>query len=216
MLVTRARSGGRGAGLAALAIATLLLASGCQTDPNAAAVVGGSAITLATLEHTVDLALADPNFATSVGGRPAAERAELARLVAQRLIADLAARDGVHASLLQVEQEQSAISSAIQSQQGMSLDAYYAAIGIPPAQVTSIIRSITLEGLLGNRLAHLPPGQAGAATPQQQAAAQNSFRSALLAESRRLRVAINPRFGTWSAAQLQVLAAPNVLSVPAR
>jgi hypothetical protein len=202
----------RVAAVPAVVLAAILALAGCQTDPAAAAVVGGQAITLDSLNHTVDLALANANFASRIGGRAAAQRAELARLVAQRVIDLLASREGVSASLVQVQQEQAAISAEVQSQQGVSLPVYYAAIGVPPSQVTSIVRSITLERLIGERLARVGNATSAAAGT----AAQNAFRGALLAESRRLDVAINPRFGVWSAAQLEVLAAPDVLSVPAK
>lgn len=154
----------RGAGLCAAAVLALAMLAGCQTDPAAAAVVGGSSITLTSLDHTVALAMSNQQFASGVGNKAAALRVELARLITQRLIDQMAGRLHVTLTTLALSQEKALLSQQLASAQGVSLDTYYGAIGVPPAQVDSVVRSIALEQSIGARLTPAPPAAQIAAT----------------------------------------------------
>lgn len=192
--------------LAAGAVAGVLGAvalTGCESDPAAAAVVGGSSIRLSTLTSTTTEALVDQQFAGSSGGRAAASRSILGRLITQRLIDELAARMGVSVSPAQVARERAQLEAAVSAQEGVSLATYYGAAGVPASQVDSVVRSIALEGKIAARLTLSPARQ------------QAALQAALLRTARTTRVSVNPRFGRWQPTQLQVTGPTNDVSKPA-
>ncbi|MHB2024453.1 MAG: peptidylprolyl isomerase [Mycobacteriales bacterium] len=154
----------RAAGLLAAAAVSAAALTGCTTDPAAAALVGGSAITLAQLDHTIRLGMQNKQFAAGVGNRTAAARVELARLITQALIDQLARRLHVRVDQLQLSQEKAALSAQLASQQGVSLATYYGAVGVPADQVDSVVRSIALEQAIGAKLTPPPPASKIAAT----------------------------------------------------
>lgn len=143
-----------------LAVAAPVALAGCQTDPSAAAVVGGRSISLSTVNSTVNAAMTNQQFGGTVGGRAAAARAELSRLITQDIIARLASRLGVSVTNRQVDQEAAALNSAVESQQGTSLSAYYSAIGVPPSQDFDLVKALTLENAIADKLvAGIPVAQ---------------------------------------------------------
>jgi parvulin-like peptidyl-prolyl isomerase len=146
--------------LLSLAAAASVCLAGCQTDPAAAAVVGGQTISQSSLTNTIDAAMANSQFAGTVGGRAAAARAELSRLITQVIIAKLASRLGVSVTPSQVDSEAAALNSAVQSQQGTTLSTYYAEIGVPPSQDLDLVKAIAQENSIAAKLvAGLPVAQ---------------------------------------------------------
>ncbi|HVA60981.1 MAG TPA: peptidylprolyl isomerase [Mycobacteriales bacterium] len=148
---------GTGGLLAAGVLAGAALLSGCQTNPGAAAVVGGSAISDDSLSTTVTAALANSQFSSQVGGRPAANRVELSRIITQKIIDELAAKYGVNVSAGDIEQQTVQLSAQVHQQAQTDLRTFYAAGGIPAGQLASVLRSITLEGAIGNKLVAAVP-----------------------------------------------------------
>jgi parvulin-like peptidyl-prolyl isomerase len=136
---------------AGLLVGPVLLVA-CQTSPGAAAVVGNYTISQDQLVKTVNAAMLDSTFSSQVGDRASANRVELTRLIEQRLIDDLATTYHLSVTPAQVAQEEQALAAQIQSSRGVSLTSYYGAGGVPASDITSVIRSIELENLIGQHL----------------------------------------------------------------
>ncbi|HVV77051.1 MAG TPA: peptidylprolyl isomerase [Mycobacteriales bacterium] len=172
----RGRSRGvRRALMGALAVATIPVIAGCNTSPGAAAVIGGSQISVSTLQHQVDTALADPQiasalapgsqFAQALGGdTDGFVRATLSRLISDRLISAVASAHHVSVSSKDVSDETDQFVQQAGSLQSLQQQAAES-VGVTAAQLPGLIRLTVLQQKLSDALiANLP------ATPAQLAA----------------------------------------------
>jgi hypothetical protein len=163
--------GVRRVAVAALATVAIPMLAGCDTSPDAAAVIGGTRISIATLQGQVDAALkdsqiasalTDPQFSSSLGGNQAGfVRLTLSRLISDRLITEAAAAHHVVVTSKQISDQtaqfvqQAGSMSALQQQAAES-------VGVTPAQLPELIRLTVLQQQLSDALvAGLP------ATPEQ-------------------------------------------------
>ncbi|HVW80766.1 MAG TPA: peptidylprolyl isomerase [Mycobacteriales bacterium] len=158
--------------VAALAAVAIPVLAGCDTAPDAAAVIGGSRISIATLQSEVGAALKDPTissalspdsqFSSGLGGSQAGfVRLTLGRLISEKLVAEAAAAHHVTVTDKDISDQtasfvqQAGSMSALQQQAAES-------VGVTPAQLPELIRYTVMQQELSDALvASLP------ATPQQ-------------------------------------------------
>jgi parvulin-like peptidyl-prolyl isomerase len=163
--------GVRRVAVAALATVAIPLLAGCDTSPDAAAVIGGSRISIAALQSQVDAALKDPQitaalsnqqFSSGLGGSQAGfVRLTLGRLISDKLIDEAAAAHHVTVTSKEISDQtaqfvqQAGSMSALEQQAAES-------VGVTPAQLPDLIRLTVLQQELSDALvAELP------ATPEQ-------------------------------------------------
>lgn len=147
------------AGLARAGVSTVIAAlaavaaSGCAdqtTSPGAAALVGGDRISVETLQHAVDTALADPAAKASIGDRAEFTRTELGRLISNRIVASAAAAHGITATTSEVDDQ---VQTFAQQAGGMDqLLQQAAGQGIPANELRSFIRFYVLQNKLADAL----------------------------------------------------------------
>ncbi|HWA65222.1 MAG TPA: SurA N-terminal domain-containing protein [Mycobacteriales bacterium] len=164
--------GVRRVAVAALATVAVPVLAGCDTSPDAAAVIGGSRISIATLQGEVDTALKDPQissalapgsqFSAALGGSKAGfVRLTLSRLISDKLISATAAAHGVTVTDKEISDQtaqfvqQAGSMSALQEQAAES-------VGVAPAQLPELIRLTVLQQQLSDALVATLP-----ATPEQ-------------------------------------------------
>ncbi len=144
----------------------------CDTSPGAAAVVGKSRISVSTLQHQVDAALADPQivsalapgsqFAQALGGsRDGFVRMTLSRLISDRLISAVAAAHHVTVSSKEIADQTSQFVQQAGSLQSLQQQAAES-VGVTPGQLTGLIRLTVLQQHLSDALIATLP-----ATPAQ-------------------------------------------------
>lgn len=144
---------------ALLAAAAALAAAGCQTNPGAAAIVGGTPISVDRLAGMVQRALADPQVAqAAAGNRAAFERQELSRLIGAQVVAAAARRAGVTVSETQVDQRLRAFEAQAGGAQALRRQAAQA--GIASADLREFVRTVVLQDALAAKLG----GQGGTVT----------------------------------------------------
>lgn len=145
------RTSRRRAASAGLAV---LLLSGCgagQLRPGAAALVGDSRISTATLEQVVDDGLADPQAQQQLGAdRAGFQRQVLSRLVKRQVLAVAAERRGVTVSDGDVAAQLALFVEGAGSRE--ALEAQAAASGVSPEELDRFVRDLVLEQELGDDL----------------------------------------------------------------
>jgi len=126
-------------------------ASACTSSPGAAAIVGSSRISVATLQTAVDHALADPQAEQQLGqDRAKFTREQLGRLINNVLIANIAAHDGITATRADVDQQ---LAQFAQSAGGeKQLEQQAAASGVPVKDLRTFIRYYVLQQKIADRL----------------------------------------------------------------
>lgn len=135
---------------ALLAVAALGVSS-CQSQPGAAAVVGGSSISTDSLVAMVDRALADPQAKAQFGSdRAAFTRQELTRLISAKVVDAAAKKYHVTASSAEVDAQIQQYAQQAGGEQ--ALDQQAAANGIPAKDLPSFVRTIVLEQKIGDAL----------------------------------------------------------------
>jgi parvulin-like peptidyl-prolyl isomerase len=142
----------RSLGLVAAALAATLGATGCNSSPGAAALVGDDRISTETLQKTVDAALRDTQVAAAIGeDRAAFARTELGRIIANHVVAALAAQHHVTASDSEITQ-----TIAQFAQQSGGEDQLYQQAatqgGISKSEFRTVIRYYVLEQKVGDDL----------------------------------------------------------------
>ena len=138
------------AAAAALAVAAGL--SGCTTSPGAAAVVGGSRISAATLQATVNRALADPAAQQQLGqDRAGFVRNELSRLITNVIVARAAAEQHVTVTNTDIDRELDSL--AQQAGGAQQLVQAASASGVPKQDLRTFIRYFVMQQKLGDVLA---------------------------------------------------------------
>jgi parvulin-like peptidyl-prolyl isomerase len=163
----------RVAALTVALAAALPLVSACDTNPGAAAIVGGDRITTDQLDAAVNTALADPvvhqtvlaSGSTSSTGQQQQARISFVRQTLSRLIGDhiinvLAADHHVTASPAEVQSEEQSFIQQAGSLQALQQSAAQQ-IGVGAKQLNALLRITVLQQKLGTALtADLPASQA--------------------------------------------------------
>ncbi|MGN6472736.1 MAG: peptidylprolyl isomerase [Mycobacteriales bacterium] len=156
----------------AVAMVAVPVLAGCDTGPGAAALVGKARISVSTLQHQVNTALADPQIASALapgsqfaqglgGSRDGFVRMTLSRLISDRLISDVAAAHHIVVSSKQVTDQ---VDQFVQQAGSLQVWQQQAAesVGVTPDQLTELIRLTVLQQRLSDALiSNLP------ATPAQ-------------------------------------------------
>jgi parvulin-like peptidyl-prolyl isomerase len=160
------------AAVAAVAAVAIPVLAGCDTSPGAAALVGSDRISVGTLQHEVDAALADPTiaaalqpgsqFAQSLGGsRAGFVRLTLSRLITDRLLAAVAAAHHVTVTSKDVSDQTQTFVQEAGSLAALRQEAAQS-VGVTASQLPDLIRLTVLQQRLSAALvANLP------ATPAQ-------------------------------------------------
>ena len=155
----------------AVAMTAIPMLAACNTSPGAAAVIGDSRISVSTLQHQVDAALAYPQiaaalapgsqFAQSLGGsRDGFVRITLSRLITDRLINAVAAAHHVTVSSKEIADQTDQFVQQAGSLQSLQQQAAES-VGVTPAQLPALIRLTVLQQRLSDSLiAGLPATQA--------------------------------------------------------
>lgn len=152
--------------LGATAVLAVPLLAGCNTSPGAAALVGGNRISIASLQHTVNKELADPNvktalanpqFGASLGRNTAGfTRVTLARLISERIIGQLAADHHVTVTPQEVQTQTASFVQQVGSLQALQAQAAQQ-VGVTPAELPALIRFTVLQQKLSNALVASQP-----------------------------------------------------------
>jgi parvulin-like peptidyl-prolyl isomerase len=168
----RGSRGARRAAVAALAVAAVPVLAGCNTSPDAAAVIGGTRISIGTLQSQVNAALADPQiaaalnptsqFSQGLGGSQAGfVRLVLSRLISDRLLTALAADHHVTVTAKEISDQTAQFVQQAGSLQSLQQQAAES-VGVTAAQLPSLIRLTVLQQQLSDALVSALP-----ATPAQ-------------------------------------------------
>lgn len=135
---------------ALLAAAAIGLA-GCQTNPGAAAIVGGASIRTDTLTAMVDRALADPQAKARLGAdRAGFTRQELSRLINAKVVDAAARANQVTVSSADVDARIGQFAAQAGGRQQLEQQA--AASGVPKQDLPTFVRTLVLEERLGDKL----------------------------------------------------------------
>lgn len=156
----------------AVAVTVVPILAGCDTSPGAAAIVGDSRISVSTLQHRVDAALADPQIASALtpgsqfaqalgGSRDGFVRQTLSRMISDRLISAVAAAHHVTVTSKEVADQMNQFVQQAGSLQALQQQAAES-VGVTPDQLKELVRLTVLQQRLSDALiASLP------ATPAQ-------------------------------------------------
>lgn len=156
--------------MTALAVAAIPVLAGCDTSPDAAAVIGGDRISISDLQSQVNAALADPQiagalapgsqFASALGSnRPGFVRVTLSRMITHQLLGKLAAQHHVTVTNKEVSDQ---IANFVQQAGSLASLRQQAAegVGVTAAQLPGLIRDTVLQKKLSDALvANLPVTQ---------------------------------------------------------
>ena len=145
-----------------LAVAAIPVLAGCDTGPDAAAVIGGERISISDLQRQVNTALADPQissaltpgsqFASALGGdRAGFTRMTLGRLITSRLIAKLAAQHHVTVTSKEVSDQTAAFVQQAGSLASLQQQAAEG-VGVTAAQLPALIRDTVVQQKLSDAL----------------------------------------------------------------
>ncbi|KQX11851.1 hypothetical protein ASC82_18605 [Streptomyces sp. Root431] len=184
---------------AALLAAPLLTACGSDAHPGAAAVVGGERIEVSTLQAQVKdvraAQAASPQAAQLLGTSGDLNRRKLNGLIFDRVVSKVAEDNGVTATRAETQ----ATRAAFVRQSGGE-DRLAAALlqeqGVAPDQIDDVVRRNVLMNKIAAKLGITE-------TPE----GQKKLTDVFTAASKDLDIDVNPRFGAWDDAQVQLAAA---------
>ncbi|MEU2155713.1 SurA N-terminal domain-containing protein [Streptomyces sp. NPDC019396] len=182
---------------ALVAAGPLLAACGGEAHPGAAAVVGGERIEVSTLQSQVEEARAAqekaPDSAQLVGNTGQLSRAKLHGLIFGRVLDKAAADAGVTVSRKEIQDALAAAeqqSGGAKQLAGMLLQQR----GLAPDQIDQAVR----EDVQLTKLSAAMGADLG--TPQ----GQQKVGAALTEASKKLDIDVNPRYGSWDDAKIQL------------
>jgi parvulin-like peptidyl-prolyl isomerase len=133
------------AGLITLGVA------GCNASPGAAALVGGTRISITALQQAVNAALADPAAAQQLGAdRAGFARTQLARLVNNIVISHVAAADGITVTSADVDQQLASFAAQAGGEQQLEQQASQG--GVPAKDLRSFIRYYVMQQKVADKL----------------------------------------------------------------
>lgn len=184
-----------------MGIALLASGTGCTARAGAAAVVGSDRIEINTL-RAVTLRGTNATSLQTYSGVEGLQRHELTILIGRDLLAsvaknkDVTITSGDVGALRQQFVSQAGSESAFQQQVAQS--------GIASQDLPAALYDEALREAVILRLS------------KDETTGETLYGKALQAESARIGVHVNPRFGTWDQSTLAVVAAPNQLATPAK
>lgn len=182
---------------AALAAAVpLLSACGNEAHPGAAAVVGGERIEVSTVQAQVrdvrDAQQSSAQAAQLIKDTGQLGRAKLYDLIVDRVVTKAADDAGVTVTRKEVQEARAALAGQSGGEEQLA-ELYLQQRGVAPDQLDDVIRRDVLVGKLAESL--------GAAnTPE----GQQEMNEAFTAAARSLDIDVNPRFGAWNDAKLEL------------
>ncbi|WP_431034337.1 SurA N-terminal domain-containing protein [Streptomyces sp. P6-2-1] len=182
----------------ALAAAPLLSACGGTPHPGAAAVVGSTRITEAQLQHRVgelhdavrELSSDAQTSERIISGSGSLARPTLQSMVRDRVVARAAADNGVTVSRAEVQNARAQLTQQAGGEQGLKVE-WLTRYGVPPSRLDDALRENIAEQKLYAALGADPSSPEGKATVDK----------TLSATAKKLKVDVNPRYGTWDAAK---------------
>lgn len=192
---SRSRTTGLALSAALLAGVPLLSACGSEAHPGAAAVVGGQRITVAQLENRVSEVreaqrAASPDtksYEQIVGKSGKLSRFTLQSMVRDRVL-DRAARDaGVTVSRAEVQRLRASFAQQAGGDKALRT-AWLQQNGVAPARLDESLRTEIAAQKLYRALGADPNTKEG----------QDAFWKALSVAGKKLRVDVNPRYGSWN------------------
>lgn len=187
----------------ALAAAVLAVAGCSPVQAGAAATLGSGRITTQQLDAKVNDLHQALGGAEPQGTQPAKTVSYvLQTMITNELVAVAAAKNNVTVKPTDVAAQRAALESQNGGKAG--LDKLAANQGIPPSQIDTILWSNVAINELGKKLA--PDGT--------QAEQQQSVKPYLSKLSVDLKTTVSPRYGTWDAQTLSIVANPDSLSTP--
>ncbi|MGW6394247.1 SurA N-terminal domain-containing protein [Streptomyces sp. NPDC055103] len=181
---------------AALLAAPLLTACGSDAHPGAAAVVGGERIEVSTLQAQVKdvraAQAASPQAAQLLGTSGDLNRRKLNGLIFDRVVSKVADDNGVTATRAEIQKTRTAF-----VQQSGGEDRLAAVLlqeqGVAPDQIDEVVRRNVLMNKIAAKLGITE-------TPE----GQKKLTDVFTAASKSLDIDVNPRFGAWDDAQVQL------------
>ncbi|MFE0103168.1 SurA N-terminal domain-containing protein [Streptomyces sp. NPDC059009] len=179
---------------AALAAAPLLTACGNDAHPGAAAVVGGDRITVSQLESRVNevraaqrKAIPDSRqYAQAISKSGGLTRATLHSMVLDRVLHRAASDARVHVSRREVQEARAGLVQQAGGEKALQ-QGYLQQFNVAPARIDDNLRTEIEANKLAKKLGldmNSPQGQA-------------EFWKNLTAASKKMKVDLNPRYGTW-------------------
>ena len=158
--------GVRRVAVAALATVAIPVLAGCDTSPDAAALIGNSRISISTLQTEVNAALADqqisdalsnPQFSQSLGGdRAGFVRLVLGRLISDKLLSKLADEHHVTVTAKDISDQTAQFVQQAGSLQSLQQQAAES-VGVTPSQLPELIRLTVLQQRLSLALVSALP-----------------------------------------------------------
>ncbi|WP_432128132.1 SurA N-terminal domain-containing protein [Streptomyces sp. bgisy082] len=184
---------------ALLVAAPLLTACGGDAHPGAAAVVGGERIDVASLQAQVKdvrtAQAASPESAQLVAATGDLSRRKLNSMIFDRVVEKVARDEGVTATRAELQQTRTAF-----VRQSGGEDRLAAALlqeqGVAPGQIDGVVR----RNVLLNKIA----AKVGADDSPE---GQKKLTEVFTAASKDLAIDVNPRYGAWDDAQIQLASA---------
>lgn len=182
---------------ALVSAAPLLAACGNDAHPGAAAVVGGDRIEVSALQAEVrDVRAAQeasPEAAQLIKNTGQLNRAKLHGLIFDRILEHAAEESGVTASRKQVQDARAAAARQSGGEEQLAAMLLQQR-GVAPDQIDQAVREEVLLTGLARAL------DADLGTPE----GQQKVGAALTAASKELAIDVNPRYGTWDDAKIQL------------
>ncbi len=181
-----------------LAIATFFLA-GCS-QANSAATIGESEIALKELQNQVDLILAERNGVDTsqmqLESGEALTRSQLSYMISNVIIAELAKDQKIEITTSELESYKAQIFANIGGE-----------ANLPSVLVNASIPSSGLDDVLRRDLVLRKISEKETAAGADEASVNEKIQALVTDKANALKVTVNPRYGTWDAKTLTVVAA---------
>ncbi|TXS55516.1 SurA N-terminal domain-containing protein [Streptomyces sp. t39] len=181
---------------ALVAAVPLLAACGSEARPGAAAVVGGQRIEVSTVQAQVedvrDAQQSSEQAAQLIKDTGRLGRAKLYDLIVDRVVAKAADDAGVSVSRKEIQAARAALAQQSGGDEQMAA-MYLQQRGVAPDQLDDVVRRDVLVGKIAEAI--------GAGnTPE----GQQKMNDAFTAAAKALDIDVNPRYGTWDDAKLEL------------
>ncbi|WP_282692834.1 SurA N-terminal domain-containing protein [Streptomyces sp. CC208A] len=181
---------------ALLAAAPLLTACGGEAHPGAAAVVGGERIDVSSLQAQVkaarDAQATSPQSAQMIAATGDLGRQKLNGMIFDRILAKVADEQGVTASRAELQETRAAFVRENGGEERLEA-VLLQQQGVAPGQIDDVVRRNVLMTKIIDKLGITE-------TPEGQQKLQELFAAA----SKSLDIDVNPRYGAWDDAKVQL------------
>ncbi|MBM9621151.1 SurA N-terminal domain-containing protein [Streptomyces zhihengii] len=181
---------------ALVAAVPLLAACGSEAHPGAAAVVGGQRIEVSTVQAQVrdvrDAQQSSEQAAELIKGTGQLGRAKLYDLIVDRVVTKAAEDAGVSVSRKEIQAARAALAQQSGGDEQMAA-MYLQQRGVAPDQLDDVVRRDVMVGKIAEAI--------GATnTPE----GQQKMNEAFTAAAKALDIDVNPRYGAWDDAKLEL------------